>query len=162
MLQIPYFQAYPKLREYIFAALVAKTDFDFIALDKGDKTIREAVDALMTTMEEYGNWGFHFIEDKLIDNPNYFYNETAFMELFLSFAAVVNNEEDDELESLDDEQVEKEVVAPTTKIRTRWTTKEVKELTNFFKSGMSIDQLAQYFNHDENSVIEQLQKQELL
>lgn len=155
-------KAYPKLREYIFAALVAKTDFDFIALDKGDKTIREAVDALMTTMEEYGNWGFHFIEDKLIDNPNYFYNETAFMELFLSFAAVVNTEEDDELESLDDELVEKEVVAPTTKIRTRWTTKEVKELTNFFKSGMSIDQLAQYFNHDENNVIEQLQKQGLL
>ena len=56
----------------------------------------------MTTMEEYANWGFHFMEDKLIDNPNYFYRETAFLELFLSFdsssAAV---EDDDEPDSLD-------------------------------------------------------------
>lgn len=63
---------------------------------------KKAVDALMTTMEEYANWGFHFMEDKLIDNPNYFYRETAFLELFLSFdsssAAV---EDDDEPDSLD-------------------------------------------------------------
>jgi len=42
------------------------------------------------------------MEDKLIDNPNYFYRETAFLELFLSFdsssAAV---EDDDEPDSLD-------------------------------------------------------------
>lgn len=158
-------KAYPKLREYIFAALIAKTDFDFIALDKGEKTAREAVDALMTTMEEYANWGFHFIEDKLIDNPNYFYTETAFMELFLSFAAVVNTEDEDEPESLDDDEpeslaVESEVPAfePPAKVRTRWSTKDQKELTNYYKSGMSIEQLAKYFNHEEQNVIDQLHK----
>lgn len=93
-------KAYPKLREYIFTALIARTDIDFIALEKGDITPRKAVDMLMQTMEEYANWGFHFMEDKLIDNPNYFYRESAFLEIFLSFD---NPEEDndDKVESLD-------------------------------------------------------------
>lgn len=94
-------KAYPKLREFIFTALVAKTDFDFIALDKNLVTARKAVDALVQTMEEYANWGFHFMEDKLIDNPNYFYKETAFLEIFLTFDANSSTLEDDEPESLD-------------------------------------------------------------
>ena len=32
----------------------------------------------MQTMEEYANWVFHFIEDKLTDNPSCFFRETAF------------------------------------------------------------------------------------
>lgn len=84
-------KAYPKLREYIFTALVARTDIDFIALDKGEMTSRKAVDMLMQTMEEYANWGFHFMEDKLTDDPNYFYRETAFLEVFLVFDASVSN-----------------------------------------------------------------------
>jgi hypothetical protein len=94
--------AYPKLREYIFIALIARTDVDFIALDKGEITPNKAVDMLMQTMEEYANWGFNFMEDKLIDNPNYFYKETAFLEIFLAFDAdTIASEEDDEPESLD-------------------------------------------------------------
>ena len=93
---------YPKLREYIFTALVARTDIDFIALEKGEMTSRKAVDMLMQTMEEYANWGFHFMEDKLTDDPNYFYRETAFLEVFLAFdASPVGSIEDDEPESLD-------------------------------------------------------------
>ena len=60
-------KAYPKLREFIFTALIARTDIDFIALEKGEMTSRKAVDMLIQTMEEYANWGFHFMEDKLID-----------------------------------------------------------------------------------------------
>ena len=46
--------------------------------------------------------GFHFIEDKLTDDPNYFYRETAFLELFMAFDASVDaGEEDDEPEPLD-------------------------------------------------------------
>lgn len=93
---------YPKLREYIFAALVAKTDIDLIAVEKGEITLRKAVDMLMDTMEEYINWGLHFMEDKLIDNPNYFYTETAFLEVFLNFD-VPTAEAEDEPESLDEE-----------------------------------------------------------
>lgn len=95
-------KAYPKLREYIFTALIARTDIDFIALEKNEITSRNAIDLLMNTMEEYANWGFHFMEDKLIDDPNYFYKETAFLEIFLAFDSSSNNSTDiDEPESLD-------------------------------------------------------------
>ena len=109
---------YPKLREYIFAALVAKTDIDLIAVEKGEITLRKAVDMLMDTMEEYINWGLHFMEDKLIDNPNYFYTETAFLEVFLNFD-VPTAEAEDEPESLDEEpdplDEEREAPNPTTR-----------------------------------------------
>lgn len=109
---------YPKLREYIFAALVAKTDIDLIAVEKGEITLRKAVDMLMDTMEEYINWGLHFMEDKLIDNPNYFYTETAFLEVFLNFD-VPTAEAEDEPESLDEEpeslDEEREAPSPTKK-----------------------------------------------
>ena len=91
-----------KLREHIFTALVARTDVDFIALEKGEITSRKAVDMLMQTMEEYANWGFHFMEDKLIDDPNYFFHETAFLEVFLAFdASVGESTDEDEPEPLD-------------------------------------------------------------
>ena len=94
---------YPKLREYMFAALVARTDIDFIALDKGEITTRKVVDDLITKMEEYANYGFDFIKEKLEDNPNYFFNETSFLRVFLSFLHTEEsqNETDDEPESLD-------------------------------------------------------------
>ena len=41
------------------------------------------------------------MEDKLIDNPNYFYRETAFLEVFLTFDASTIDSADDEPESLD-------------------------------------------------------------
>lgn len=94
-------KAYPKLREYIFVALVAKTDIDFIALDKDEMTARKAVDLLIQTMEEYANWGFNLIADKMIDNPNHFYSETAFLEIFLSFNETVDVKDEEEPESLD-------------------------------------------------------------
>lgn len=65
-------------------------------------TSRKAVDMLMQTMEEYANWGFHFMEDKLTDDPNFFYRETAFLEVFLAFdASVAESTDKDEPESLD-------------------------------------------------------------
>lgn len=94
-------KAYPKLKEFIFTALVARTDFDYIDLDKDIVSSKKAVDALMQTMEEYANWGFHFMEDKLIDNPNYFFRETAFLEIFLTFDAAPVTTDDEEPESLD-------------------------------------------------------------
>lgn len=94
-------RAYPKLREFIFVALVAKTDIDFIALEKDELTARKAVDMLISTMEEYANWGFNFIDDKMRDNPNYFYSETAFLEVFLSFNDALELNDEDEPEELD-------------------------------------------------------------
>ena len=85
----------------MFAALVAKTDVDFIALEKDEITARKAVDMLIQTMEEYANWGFHFIEDKMIDNPSHFYSETAFLEVFLSFDVAGTENDNEEPEALD-------------------------------------------------------------
>jgi len=40
------------------------------------------------------------MEDKLTDNPDYFFRRSAFLDLFLNFL-VDENEDDEELESLD-------------------------------------------------------------
>ena len=59
-------------------------------------------DSELNNIKEYANFGFHFMEDKLIDDPNYFFRETAFLELFLAFDATpVALGEEDEPESLD-------------------------------------------------------------
>lgn len=95
---------YPRLREYMFAALVAKTDIDLIALDKGDIKPSKIVDQLMDTMEQYANFGFDFIKEKLEDDPNYFFKDTAFLRVFLSFLPNTSQdsleEDEDELEEL--------------------------------------------------------------
>ena len=44
--------AYSSLRSYIFIALVAKTDVDWIGLDRGDIKVNTVVASLMETMEE--------------------------------------------------------------------------------------------------------------
>ena len=46
-------------------ALVAKTDVDWIALDKGEIKPSTVISQLITTMEEYANYGFSVMEDKL-------------------------------------------------------------------------------------------------
>ena len=62
-------------------------------------------------MEEYINWGLDFISEKMEDNPNYFFKDTAFLRVFLDMLPKnakdqkVNlegeSEDDDAPESLD-------------------------------------------------------------
>ena len=81
-------KAYPKLREYIFTALVAKTDeFDLVDLEKAEVTERKAVDSLINTMEEYANHGFHVMKEKLLENPNYFFKNTGFLDIILDLVS---------------------------------------------------------------------------
>ena len=88
-------KAYPRLREYIFTALVAKTDeLDLIALEKGDITESQAVDMLKDTMEQYANYGFHAIEEKMKENPNYFYKNTGFLDMILDLVQPPNNQDE--------------------------------------------------------------------
>lgn len=92
---------YDKIQKFMFAALVARTDIDLIALDKGQTTPRKVVDMLMDKMEQYANFGFSFISEKMEDDPNYFFKETAFLHLFLSFLKKEEKKDnDDELEEL--------------------------------------------------------------
>ena len=93
-------KSYGKIREYMFVALVAKCDIDFVELDKGNISRSNIVDTLIQAMEEYANYGFFYMEDKLTDNPNCFFRQSAFLDLFLNFL-VEKSENDDELESLD-------------------------------------------------------------
>lgn len=95
---------YPMLRQYMFAALIARTDIDFIALDKGELPTRKAVDTLLKKMEEYANFGFDYIHEKMEDNPNCFFNEMAYLNLFSSFIASGKEEDvyvEEEPDSLD-------------------------------------------------------------
>lgn len=86
-------KAYPALRSYIFIALVAKTDIDWIALDKGDIKINTVVSQLITTMEEYANYGFSVMEDKLKEDKGYFFSHRSFLDMFLQLTSnKVDNE----------------------------------------------------------------------
>ena len=97
--------SYGKIREYMFAALIAKTNVDLIALDKGEVSARSIVDELITKMEEYANFGFDYIEEQLENDPNHFFKESAFLRVFTSF--LTNEDDTDESnyepDSLDDE-----------------------------------------------------------
>lgn len=75
--------AYPALRSYMFIALVAKTDIDWIALDKGDIKVSTVVTKLIETMEEYANYGFSVMEDKLREDKGYFFSHRSFLDIFL-------------------------------------------------------------------------------
>lgn len=86
-------KSYGEIRQFLFAALVAKTDIELIALDKGEITARKVVDQLVDKMEQYANLGFSYIYEKMEEDPNYFFKETAFLKLFLSF---LNDKKEDE------------------------------------------------------------------
>lgn len=95
-------KSYSGIREYMFMACVARTKVDFLEVDKGTITPRKAVDLLIQTMEEYANFGFDYMEDKLIDNADYFFRNSAFLDTFLSFLKDKEEGTDDvEIESLD-------------------------------------------------------------
>ena len=81
-------KAYPKLREYMFIALVSKTpEIDWLELEKGNRTINETVNLLMSTMEEYINYGLSVMEEKIKADETYFYNNSAFLDIFRQLTA---------------------------------------------------------------------------
>lgn len=78
--------AYSSLRSYIFIALVAKTDIDWIALDKGIIKVNTVVSKLVETMEEYANYGFSVMEEKLQKDSSYFFSQRSFLDMFLKLS----------------------------------------------------------------------------
>ena len=95
-------KAYPKLREYIFISLVAKTKIDWIALDKGEIKVADVVTQLIKTMEEYANYGFSIMADKLEADKGYFFSKRAFLDIFMKLTDKHDetDEGDDEVEPL--------------------------------------------------------------
>ena len=95
-------KAYPKLREYIFISLVAKTEIDWISLDKGNIKVADVVSQLIKTMEEYANYGFSVMADKLESDKGYFFSKRAFLDIFMELTDKykINDIEDGEVEPL--------------------------------------------------------------
>lgn len=92
---------YPSLRTYIFLALVARTDIDWIAVDKGDIKVSSAVTSLINTMEEYANYGFSVMEEKLNEDPGYFFSHRSFLDIFLQLTdQSTKNNQSEEVEEL--------------------------------------------------------------
>ena len=97
-------KAYPELRKYIFIALLARTDIDFIALDKGEIQVQRVVADLKKKMEEYANYGFDYIHEKLEEDSNWLSWNSSLLDTFLSFTiekekkmAVSDNDEPDDI-----------------------------------------------------------------
>lgn len=88
--------AYSSLRSYIFIALVAKTDIDWIALDEGKIKVNAVVSKLIETMEEYANYGFSVMEEKLKEDKGYFFSHRSFLDIFLQLTTKETASPDDE------------------------------------------------------------------
>lgn len=93
-------RAYPRLRTYIFMALVARTDIEWIAVDKGEIKVEAAVSALIKTMEEFANYGFSVMEEKLKEDSGYFFSHRSFLDIFLQLTNKDNYTIDEEPEEL--------------------------------------------------------------
>lgn len=48
-------------------------------------------------MEQYANYGFHKEEEKLKENPNYFYKSTGFLDMVLDLVRSNNDSADEEV-----------------------------------------------------------------
>ena len=74
---------FSELQKYMFAAIVAKTDIDFIALEKGEIEADDVVKQLMFTFESYTNGGLTLIQEKMEHNSNYFLQSPAFKNMIV-------------------------------------------------------------------------------
>lgn len=74
---------FTNLQENIFIAVVAKTEIDFIALEKGDIKEDAVIKELIQTMESYTNGGLILIKEKIDENPNYFLQAPSFLNMIL-------------------------------------------------------------------------------
>ncbi len=149
--------SYKKIQEYMFAALVAKTDIDFISLEKGDITVNDAANSLKNKMEEYANYGFHYLEEMLENDPNSLFKDSAFLKIFTSFISDDIKEKDDvenfeediesfegaELENgeLEDDAIDEETMR--TEAEKPWNEDDIERLTMFFEHGMEQARIAE-------------------
>ena len=144
--------SYKKIQEYMFAALIAKTDIDFISLEKGEVSVNDAANSLKKKMEEYANYGFHYLEEMLENDPNSLFKDSAFLKIFTSFISE-NNKEEDEIEKFDEdiehfedndsenEEVDEEALRA--EAEKPWKEDDIDRLTMYFEHGMDITSIAE-------------------
>ena len=78
---------YDQIQKYIFAALIAKTEIDLIAIDRGDMPVSKGVDELQTTLSEYINTGLYLMQEKMNDIPDYFDGQHSFLSFISKYAS---------------------------------------------------------------------------
>ena len=163
--------SYGRIREYIFAALIAKTDVDLIALDKGEISARSIVDKMIEKMEQYANFGFDYIAEQLENDPNHFFKESAFLRVFTSFINKTEEANNDEAKSINDDEPDsldipkeneslKVNACDEEKARTdaekKWKDDDIERLTLYYKKGVNILDIAERFGTSTYSVQFQL------
>jgi hypothetical protein len=74
---------FSNLQQFIFMALVAKTEVDLMSLERGEVSEEEIVKQLIMTIESYTNGGLNLIRDKIDANANYFLNPVSFLDMIL-------------------------------------------------------------------------------
>lgn len=97
-------KAYSRLRDFIFAAAVAKTDIDLLAVERGEIPLSNAISALIKTMDEYANFGFHLLLDKLEEDKHFFTNNSSFLSLFIPLFKNINSKHEDNLVEEDNDE----------------------------------------------------------
>ncbi len=144
--------SYKKIQEYMFAALVAKTNIDFISLEKGDINVNDVANSLKEKMEEYANYGFHYLADMLENDPNSLFKDSAFLKIFTSFICENNNDEDeietfnDDVESFEDYDSENEEIDEETlraEAEKPWDDFDIERLNAYFDHGMELPSIAE-------------------
>lgn len=144
--------SYKKIQEYMFAALVAKTDIDFISLEKGEMSVNDAANSLKNKMEEYANYGFHYLEEMLENDPNSLFKDSAFLKIFTSFISEDIKENDEvenfgeDIESFEDEDLEDDAIDEETmraEAEKPWNEDDIERLTLFFEHGMELTNIAE-------------------
>ncbi len=144
--------SYKKIQEYMFAALVAKTNIDFISLEKGDTNVNDAANSLKNKMEEYANYGFHYLEEMLENDPNSLFKDSAFLKIFTSFICEDNKEKDDvenfeeEIESFENGELEDDAIDEETmraEAEKPWNEDDIERLALFFEHGMEPTKIAE-------------------
>lgn len=143
--------SYKKIQEYMFAALIAKTDIDFISLEKGEVSVNDVANSLKNKMEEYANYGFHYLEEMLENDPNSLFKDSAFLKIFTSFIRDKNNDED-EIEKFDEdiepfeernsENIEIDEEALRADAEKPWADFDVERLNVYFEHGMELPSIA--------------------
>lgn len=144
--------SYKKIQEYMFAALITKTNIDFISLEKGETSVNDVANSLKNKMEEYANYGFHYLEELLENDPNSLFKDSAFLKIFTSFINEDNKEDDDvenfeeDIESFEDEKLEDDAIdeeSMRTEAEKPWNEDDIERLTLFFEHGMEITNIAE-------------------
>ncbi len=72
---------FSQMQEYIFSALIAKTEIDFIALEKGEIEEDVVIKNIIHQFECFTNGGLIYLKNKYEEHPAYFMRASYLLDL---------------------------------------------------------------------------------